>query len=434
MSLLNQVLRDLQGRQASLPEQALNTEVRPVTTRSKRAYWLLGLCLVLVTGIVLTGSLSLQMHEGNPNSVVPVAAEPAAGSPPLMFDKSRVGTQGNRLAAVRLSEEPGSVRLLLEFSQPLKEQPQVFLEGRSLRVLLPNLTPAPQQLPQPQEGSSILKGMKLLQSDHLWQLQVTLSAEANVRQLRLAADRLHGERLALDISAPPPTREKNAPAIAAKPAPAVDSSAPAQNRPVALAKKNVQLSVDEKVRQYYQRGLTALQKNRTDEAVQLWQRALTLAPTHLESRQHLILALLETDRPLADALFTAGLLLHDPVELRKWYARALLPVAGARSAAMILAASMDEVADEDFLALRAGLWQQAGDYSRAEQGYVELIRLFPKESLYRFGLAVSLDQQVRPASAAEQYRLAMELGLKPELQQYAQGRLDGLRSAGGTDR
>lgn len=432
MSLLNQVLRDLQGRQAPLPQSQLAEPVRPVPGLGAGRYW--WILFFLLIGTTLLGGIYAWSHHAPQKGPAPLPTSQTPAHPPVqpvITATQPVLIAQNRLAAIRLRESAKSVRLLLEFARPLGDVPQVVVDDRTLKILLADMAPDQQTLPQPQRESSMVENLKLMYVDQLWQLHVGLTTEAQIAQVRLPADDLNGERLAIDIF-PLVTKSSKITENTAVPLPEVRTQpAPKSRETLGLAKTEVTLSPSDQAQKSYQRGLVALEKGQPGEAISLWRQALKFDPAHQTARKRLIGRQIMTDRAAAHTLFTEGLRLHDPLRWRTWYARTLLQTVGASEAVdVLLDAELETTADVELLALRAGLWQQTAEYQHAQKDYRRLSRLEPANGLYRFGLAVALDQLSDP-TAAKAYDAALTLGLKPQLTSYAQGRLNALQQRTG---
>ncbi len=436
MSLLNQVLRDLQGRQAVLPLNNMQGQIRPVSPQSRKNYLflvVLGIALLFVAGWYYqhpVTAVSIQADDAFKSAVAIIPPAPAI-SPPITKPAMTVVTESrsNRVAAVRLNDAGGPARLVLEFSRANKSLPEVSLTQRTLKIMLPEIQQDVWQLPSPHMGSALIGNLAVSQKDQGWVMEARLNAEAQYKTLILDADGAYGERLVIDIT---PLKEirtttgnKNMISREVRAVPAAERV----NVPSTVTKQKRILSARESAEEIYLKGVATAKGQRPQEAMQYWEQALRLFPEHLNARKQLILALLPHRRNQADALFSEGLLLHDAIMLRKWYARALLPVVGAAQAAVILnGQSISVEKNEEYLSLQSGLWQQAGDYPRSEQGYRRLIQNYPDNSLYRFGLAVALDQQKKTDGALKSYNEALEGVLGADLRAYALNRVNALSS------
>jgi len=438
MSLMNQVLRDLQQRQIAPVDEGLQTHIDPVQLPGnylRNGSVLLGCCLLIAFALWLIFPVLSQAPVP-----VPVTQSYKVESENLQR-VTNTSLPGIHLTALRLETEPNSSRLLLEFSQVPGLEPEILRDGRRLRVLLPELMTTAQELPQTNVRDALIAHLALVKIDNLWQLQVDFNVDVRVESVPIKADLLHGERLALDffpVSRQSPSVEKQGVVRAAVLTPGV-ATATATSSQIASKKVGVQpallkreyvLSPQEKAQNFYQKGILASQNEHWQEAVDLWLHALTLQPDHIMSRKRAIFALLPADIRQADQLFSAGMALHNSLDFRKWYARTLLPVLGPAQALRILSEqNVQVVEDAEYIALEAALWQQTGEFSKSEQAYVELLKSFPGNEIYLFGLAVALDQQTKGDEALRYYRMALS-GLEVQTQKYASQRIAAL-SAGG---
>ncbi len=434
MSLINQVLRDLQDRQVAAPSVGLQEQIHPVRKQNHR----FGLLPLLLGGFVLAASslqISLPREIWKDRSGGTVQVPVVSEAPDVEVKTVDAGVASNRLAAVRLKSSARASRLLLEFSQTSNQIPAIQIGARMMRILLPGLIPDIETLPQPLANNPLIGHLNLLQRNQIWQLEVLFKTDVAVESLVLEADALHGERLAIDIFK---QLDSTVEVVSSPPFSAADITQERKskkNKPGPTVEKRDRIhSLQEKAGILYRQGKELAGKGQLSRAVQRWAQVLRLDPGHLQARKQLILALLPVDRRRADRLFKGGVALHKPLEFRKWYARALLPLAGPVEAASILdGVSVSSAEDAEYRALQAGLWQQGGFYPRAQIAYLELLQQFPDNGLYRFGLAVALDQQSEEISALDAYRKAVEAGLELNLQAYAQGRikvLSGVTGAG----
>lgn len=428
MSLINQVLRDLQGRQVAQTDTGLQAQISPVASGRRRFYLiptlLIGVFLVVVGMYVLP----LSGVRDSP-SVKPIVPLPAvAVSPPVVPGNEQPPIPVNRLAAVRLQSGSETSRLVLEFSQVHKTEPVFLAEGRQLKVLLPDLVSDIRHLPQPPAEDSLISSLDLLALDNGWQLLLRFKTEVQTEKLLIAADALHGERWAIDVFAQVAPVPEVVPSMPVSIAATTQTPESKSVKPVtSMTKQDPALTIQEQASGLYQSGIMAEQNRQMQSATQYWKQTLSLVPEHIQARKKLIIAMVKNERSQADELFNEGLVLHDPLKLRKWYARTLLPVAGVVAASAVLDKEVVNAAvDAEYRALQAGLWQQAGEFERSGEAYRDLLRHAPHNSLYRLGLAISLDQQVQTIKADEAYRMALNDGLPSNLQRYALSRIEAL--------
>lgn len=116
----------------------------------------------------------------------------------------------------------------------------------------------------------------------------------------------------------------------------------------------------------------------------------------------------ETERLLA--WLPARLDRHpNDIELRMLLARGQL-LAGEREAAITtLRRNAPELSREPlYHALLAALYQQVGDWSASAALYGRLVALRPTQGTWQLGLAIALEQLDQPAQAARRYRLALQ--------------------------
>ncbi len=428
MSLMNQVLRDLQQRQIAPAEAGLQAQVIPVATPAR---YLMASCVLLVGILLILIVLRLFAFDfgESPNSVGGIS-NPSVESE-ITESAVMAALPGVHLTAVRLVTASNYSRLLIEFSQAPGLEPEMLMDGRRMRILFPELITTAQQLPQPGVNDSLVRHLSLLKVDHLWQLQVEFNTDVRVETVPIKADLLHGERLAFDffpLSPEVPLIEKNESVPVSVSLPE-EISKKVTAAPVLTKQRHLPTSL-EKAQDLYHKGIAATQKEHQEAALGFWLHALRLQPKHLMARKRAIIALLPSDRGQADYLFSIGMAVHSSLDFRKWYARTLLSLAGPAQAITVLTEqNVDVKEDAEYIALQAALWQQTGEYSKSQRAYRELLGSFPEKEIYLFGFAVALDQQAKGTEALSYYRRALN-GLKGHPQRYARQRIEDLAASG----
>ena len=177
----------------------------------------------------------------------------------------------------------------------------------------------------------------------------------------------------------------------------------------------------------YSRGATALQQGRMSEARSAFEAALQIDPAYHAARQALAGVLIDTRLP-ADAM----LVLQEGLQLAP--AQFGLAMMAARLhvergeldiAVQTLARSAEYAGNSaDFSGFYAGLLQRQKKHAEAVDFFDRALRLRPNSGVWLLGMGMSLEALGRNAEAQEAFRRAKSSGnLTPELQSYADQRL-----------
>lgn len=375
MSVINQMLRDLEKRQQS-PTAA--SQPQPAIGHGGRR-WPYG---VLLLGTALGALVVLLFWRLQPAPQLPPAAAPALASPPL-------------LAAVK----PAVVA-----AQPAAAAPAVAASANLSAVPPPaEAQPAAQPAAQPenldaQPASSLSAAVDEPAVDPLLLREVPSVAEAE-------AAAMAEEQAWLALAAEP------------QPAPARGS----------LKVTATRMSASELAERAGQQAERAYDKGRFDEALGHYREALALAPQRLEWRRRLAeLQLARGDLAATGDTLAEGLRYQpDDVGLRLALAH-LLQEQGqyAEALATLALATPGEAEALRFHQLRGGLAQQLKQWPLALESYQQLVSRSPGEARYWLGLALANDGQGDYPRAAQAFGRALALqGLSPAARSYAQQRL-----------
>lgn len=200
--------------------------------------------------------------------------------------------------------------------------------------------------------------------------------------------------------------------------------------PVAIAAVK-QVSPQQRSDNLYRQAVSMLQQGRVAEAQGVLEQAVGVNPANHDARQLLVGVLVDGRRNAeAMALLQSGLEVA-PEQSGFSMALARLQVesgdrAGAlRTVEQGLASAGDEA---EYHAFMAALLQRDGRHDDAIPHYLTALRSNPAMPTWLLGIGVSLQAQGKPGDAAEAYRRARATGqLPPELDQFAEKRLEQLR-------
>ena len=446
MSLVNDMLRDLEERRAAPGERLSLEGLQPVDEaaaarrewleRMRRgSIWFLAVMLLAVLiGLMIGRVVNGQIPWGGVFPAQPEVA-PVVAAPRLLEVLPQHDARGltlqlllERSAPYQRTEESGAVSLRLSGVQ-LAGEPQsgrVQRDGRSLswrveaqgddvQVLLVGLAGALQVNDRLEPA-----GDRWL----LW-IEVPFTEPLVEDDAPLQLDQLPPATAAAPVSEPA------LPSWATAPVPAADAPVPVAKASEPAPKPQVKIEPYRpdglaRARQAIQAGdyagaiaeLETLQKTRgRDPEVLRWLARAYLA----DGQQQRLLAWLPAQ--LAQ--------MPRDSELRLLLARAQLQAGDTRGAVSTLEQNAPALAQEPtYHALLAASYQQTGQWRESAELYRQMVALRPSQSTWQLGLAIALEQLDRPADAALHYRLALNgLGLDNSARQFASERAAALGGA-----
>lgn len=453
MSLVNDMLRDLEARRAAPGEWPLRDGLQAVdeagaarrerTERLRRGLIWLGAVILLG---VMVGLMIGRVVNGDPPPFF--APEPVASAPVVVPPAPRVlevlpQNDGRRLllqvlldssVAYQRSEESGAVSLFLPGVQMGAEpyQGRVQKAGRSLSW----------RVEAKGDGVQILLvglGEQLQLSDRLepagdrWLLWLEVPLQAAAAEVVEPATEAFAPATAAPVEVEAPL-----PDWASRPVPAEKPRSPTAI-PTQAAKESVveQPSGPPQVR------IASHQADpRTQAHQHLLEQDYPRAIRELEALHASRSRDLEVVRWLAQAYQGAGqsaqLLAWLPTQLRQHpqdaELRMLLARAQLQSGAMAAAvATLSQQApalssEPGYHALLAASYQQTRQWAQSAAVYRQLVALRPAQATWQLGLAIALEQLEQPAAAVKHYRLALQgQGLDESSRRFASERAGALK-------
>lgn len=467
MSLVNDMLRDLEARRASPAERAPLEGLLPADEgasgrRAGRQRLLLGLlwgALAVLTALLLariwqaseapvTAAAPATLAPAVPASTSAAVPAPAEAAPPirllatlpqhgdgrfilqLLLDRApsyrrseQSGVVGLRLPQLRLSDDgPRSGRFeqggrSLSWSlQPLGDGAELLLVGLG-------------------DGLQVLD--RLEPAGERWQLWVEVPLEPRVQagfdpenlpvagaEEEAEADDYPSARQA-PAAGPariqPAERLAAAPANPARPAPAV--AAPVSRTPQVSAAR---VSVASHQPDALVEARQALLAGDNERAIALLEDLNHRQPDNREALRWLARAWLSDGRVERLIAELPAQLQRFPTdsELRVLLARALLQSGDGAAAVATLAERMPPLAsDPAYHALLAASYQQTAQWRESAQLYRNLVQLRPAHGAWQLGLGIALEQLGERAAAAQHYRQALQgQGLDEDSRRYARER------------
>jgi MSHA biogenesis protein MshN len=433
MSLVNELLRDLDNRRAAPGEWPLRDALQSVNEEGaarrekierlrRGSIWFAAVMLVavmigLMIGRVVNGDPPSLFAPAKPESAAPAVASVAT---PQLLDVLPQN-DGQRLVlqllldssvAYQRTDESGAVSLLLPGVQLHGEayQGRVQGPGRSLswrveargagvQVLLVGL------------GEQLQVHDRLEAAGDRWLLWLEVPLQAVPAGTGVAVDEFppatnaSGDEPQLpDWSARqvPAEDAATAPAAmpaAAPPAPSAPAKGPAEVRISSHQPDALSLARQALIEQNYPRAIAQLQL--------LQQRQ----PSNSEISLLLAQAYLADGQPAQLLSWLPRQVQAQPQdsELRMLLARAQLQTGAMPAAVATLSQNAPALAsDPGYHALLAASYQQTRQWSQSAALYGQLVRLRPAQATWQLGLAIALEQLEQPSDAAKHYRLALE--------------------------
>lgn len=387
MSVINQVLLDLEKRRASGSERGtLHNHVRamPPSKGGARGPWIAGLVVAALAlaaaWAALQSSRTVPPPPARGIAPAPAIAQPAA---PLVPEVVTVSSAPERAVAARLTFE---------------------------------LSRLPDPLPEP--------GVKLIDERAIPATRIVGTPAQEARAVPVRAEPVSASRV-----------EAKLPVL---PAPATRDSSPV--RKASAAPAALRIEIDKRVREptpqqraeaEYRSATALLHKGQPAEARAGFEAALAHYPGHPGARQGLLGVLVESGRTdEAERVMQEGLQIA-PYQIGFAMALARLQVDRGDTPAAVdtLQASLPHAqGNGDYFAFLAGLLQRERRFAEAIEQFHSALRLRPDNGVWLLGLGMSLQALDRNAEAREAFQRARgSPALSPDLQAFADQRLRQLK-------
>ncbi len=383
MSLLNQVLQDLQDRQAPEVNSAQTTlrDVRiPVraTARAQRP-WVLWLAILILAGV----SARLLWQRGQHNATAPAMAH-----------SNPVPPAATRISAPAIAQEQAAATIPAPEPKPANPVAATPVSA----VLAADHAPATAPVPRAQAT-------------------VTPQAHATLDARTVAAAEM--KKSAATITPP-----------VAKPI--------ATPRTEVVEKTARPLSPQQHAELSYQEALRMLQSGRPSVAEPQLRAALASDPAHLAARTALAGLLINGGRlPEATKVLAAGLALAPTyAPFAKLYARLRIDQGKLGEARAVLERAAPTAQDDpEYFALLAALYQRLGLYEQAAQTYRGALQAQPRNGVWWLGLGLALEGAGDRPNALQAYRRAQQSGtLDSDVLRYTETKITALQAGNGDRR
>ncbi len=444
MSLINQMLRDLEARrveEAQAPGWLAG--LSPVQARHEqsrwRAHWPAAAIALAAVAFVAGGDARLDGAAGRVLDELDglVAAVTSAGGSGRAPAAERVATPAATPAVetVRVPDNDPAP------SAPLAPERVAGAPASLTPVSGTAVTPSPVPvetvaIPEPSAppaaGAPVPFGLKLA-----YVLPEVPAASRDGLALPPGLRREAEQLNALIAAAPPaaaapavrpPAPRRVAPPVRAVPAPA-RSDPPSEAG--ALRKRALPQSPEQRAEASYRLGLAALRAGQIEHGLSLLRDALERWPGHGQAREVLAARLMRAgDLDGALALLEAGArVAPQHAGFAKLRARILVEGERLDEALVVLAAAPpDPAADPEYHALRAATLQRAGRHGEAARAYRAALAARPRAGVWWMGLGISLEAAGADVDALEAFTRALDSGaLAGDVRRFVESRIRALR-------
>lgn len=392
MSLINQMLRDLEERRETPSAASVATLQRPVVMaplrRSDRRKLMYVLSATAGVGITLLAWQWLAPASGSPADSTQSPASPVSDSANIL-----------RPAA--------AVDITVDSATPA-EAPVARTTAAHTMTADPVATAIPAAQTRPEAQAESLPAVPAP--------RVTTTTAVAPKPVASAAPDTASASAA---NAKPATQ---APAV--EPTPAKTPSRPAGPRHIEITEH--QLTTAQQAQHHYTVAIKALRGGDIDTSLQQLGQALVIDHGHHQAR--LVLASLyinQQRKQQAETLLAAGLALHPlHAPFAKLHAQLLVEQAREQEAIQSLQSALPGAGqDAEYHALLAGLNQRNGEPGTAADHYRIALQYAPDRGEWWLGLGLSQEQAGNSAEARAAYGQALKLPLNEALQNYAGTRM-----------
>ncbi len=409
MSLINQMLKDLEARSAPQLDEHRDT-IRGITwtmagkARNKRRYIL----FIMAISVVCTGIAAGSYYRNiSTTRVLAVDSVPATSvSDKSSASRVNVEKDASGQAQRKTARQLSSQRSVSDNTSITEEVPQATaVEHSQVRRMLAALVAQGaldvNDTEQQRQAPAVQSSTKLVMRD------------VSLRQLpAVRPERVRDEVVVL----------------------AENSST--ENGQHRLRKTLLPLNNQKLAEMAYQEGYDDIARGQEQAGVIKLKRALTLQPKHSKAREMLAVLYLQQQRiSEAGAILTQGMQLQpEQYAFREIYARVLMAEKKLPEAIAMLNAVTPGIDNRpNYYALLAGLYQQNKQYGEAAALYLELIKKKPQYSHWWLGMAISLENMGKNKEAISAYKKARDLNLPAKLLSYVNLRLEKLGSDNATN-
>lgn len=385
MSLINQMLRDLDARQAVHGAGLkLRSEVRPLPP-VPASRWPWGVAVLAGATVIAVGAFLFML----PETLAPPAA-PASASVNLSGDASVSTPQAadSASAAASTTSAAGGLPVSVASSEQEMAQPVPSTElGASLRIADVLAEPARKQRTEKTQTDKPLPEAK----------KVDKGDERQDEKQESLTGRKAPE-------------QKGTVAAVSPVAPVVD---PRAGKAVSIEKTDATAQPRDRVEAAYRKAIAAVNQGRVNEALDALQEVLRQDSLHVAARQLRVRLLLEAGRTdeAVQALQDGLLALPAQTGWAMSLARLQLERGEVAVAAQTLQHSMPVAsANPDYLGFTAHVLQRLGRHREAAELYQTATRIAPGDGRWWLGLGLSMEAEGRNDQAVIAFQRAYQAG------------------------
>ncbi len=415
MSLINQVLNDLDKRGAST--NIGEATIRVVPLQSRRSAFLL--VAAGAAGMLAVGGVAWMVWQTQLRPVAPlVAAVPV--QPVQVLPASQPVVAPVQATVPRINSVSPSPVLATGRAQTITIHGNNFKEGASVTLR--------------KEGGKVYADRPIIS---LASEQIVLKTKFGKKPTSWTVEVLNADGAAsgefvIAVQAAAAAQPSDKQAVTAAPGSASNKAAAPVARPGTVTtgginKQPTQISLQQQADNEFRRAYQLMRQGRNSEALAGYENALKLDPGHEQARQTMVSLLLESRRNGdAEHVLQEGLQ-HNPQHTN--FAMLLARLQVERNAVPLALETLQHSlpyagTQPDYLAFVAALLQRQNRHQEAIDDYQKALQLKPQNGVWLMGMGISLRAEQRHAEAREAFKRALDSNtLNAELQAYVKQQL-----------
>ena len=431
MSLINQVLKDLDKRGAST--NIGEATIRVVHTPSGRsAFWLI---LAGAAGMLVAGGAAwlvwqaLQSPSLPPVSAIETNKTIEPNKPNEDWAASQVIAAPVQLVMPEIASVSPDPAVASGLVQTIAINGTNFKQGASANLIDENGGIYANRPIFSRTSAQIVLKLNLGKKTSTWSVEVQnndgSAAARHVFSVKAPA-------LIAGLSTEKPASASTKASIPDKPVMASSKASSSNPAPVieetgTVNKSITRLAPQQQAENEFRRAYGLMQQGQSDAAISGYEAALKLDGGHLQARQMLVRLLLEQKRNIdAERVLQQGLQ-HDPKQSNLALLLARMQV-GRNEIALALETMMKSLpyaeTQPDYQAFVAALLQRQSRHKEAIEYYQNALQLKPQSGVWLMGMGISLRAEQRNVDARETFKRALESKtLNTELQTFVSQQL-----------
>ena len=409
MSVINQMLKDLEGRSA---EQQNASGTRYIPSQEKSSLNLVVISILALVILLLVSFLFWQLNQENT-----LLKQQSASSPEIAEQLPVLNTQKNN--SISSDSEALSIKNVIENNDlSLINKAPVTKSEQDKSVV--NSVPKTEKTPLTIEKVDALAEQKTLHPEqHLHPHPHTNNSHVGHSNTE------HSHTAQLQHSSSINT-EKKAPIAPVKETQQKQHELTPEKSSLSISRK--QLSPKELAAQKMNKAERALAENKIEEAEKLFEDIILIMPTNQVARKQLAALWYgrQSYQPALNLLQQGIVIDSGDQELRIMKARIYLTMGQVEKAYDVLSVLKDNT-DIEYQSLLANAAQQIGNHTAAANAYLTLVQLVPQNGRFWLGLAVAYDSNSQFSEAVTAYNSAIvQGGLSNSALKFAKHRMEEL--------